>query len=146
MFDGTDQGRQIEQRGADRAFSEYAEQLTLLLRRGHIDCLSHLDLIKIHCLFPKSYDAVATLEPLLELIRKNGLAIEINTAGWRKKVGEQYPTMAIVKRAVDLGISITISSDAHSYAQVAEGYERLEALLQAEGITKISRFSRHREK
>jgi histidinol-phosphatase (PHP family) len=144
MFDGTDQGRQIEQRGADRAFSEYVEQLTSLLRRGHIDCLSHLDLIKIHGLFPKSYDAVATFEPLLDLIRKNGLAIEINTAGWRKKVGEQYPTMAIVKRAVDLGISITISSDAHSYAQVAEGYERLEALLEGEGITKITRFSKHR--
>ncbi len=144
MFDGTDQGRQIEQRGADRAFSEYVEQLTSLLRRGHIDCLSHLDLIKIHGLFPKSYDAVATFEPLLDLIRKNGLAIEINTAGWRKKVGEQYPTMAIVKRAVDLGISTTISSDAHSYAQVAEGYERLEALLEGEGITKITRFSKHR--
>src|SRR5260221_2815712 len=143
MFDGTDQGRQIEQRGADEAFSEYVEQLTLLLRRGHIDCLSHLDLIKIHGLFPKGYDAAATFEPLLDLIQKNDLAIEINTAGWRKKVGEQYPAVAIVKRAVALGIPITISSDAHSYAQVAEGFEQLEALLEAEGIERIARFSKH---
>jgi histidinol-phosphatase (PHP family) len=144
MFDGTDQSRQIERRGADRAFSEYLEQLTLLLRRGRIDCLSHLDLVKIHGLFPKNYDAMATFDPLLDLIRKNDLAIEINTAGWRKKVGEQYPAAPIVKRAVAREIPITISSDAHSHVQVAEGYERLEALLEAEGITKISRFSRHR--
>jgi histidinol-phosphatase (PHP family) len=144
MFDGTDQGPQIERRGADRAFSAYVEQLTLLLRRGHIDCLSHLDLVKIHGVFPEGYDAVGTFEPLLDLIRKKDLAIEINTAGWRKKVGEQYPTVAIVKRAVALGIPITVSSDAHSYAQVAEGYERLEVLLQAAGISKISRFSKHR--
>jgi histidinol-phosphatase (PHP family) len=146
MFDGTDQSRQIEQRGADRAFSEYIEQLTSLLRRGRIDCLSHLDLVKIHGLFPESYDAVATFDPLLDLIRKNDLAIEINTAGWRKKVGEQYPAAGIVKRAVALKIPITLSSDAHSYVQVAEDYERLETLLEAEGITKISRFSRHRPK
>jgi histidinol-phosphatase (PHP family) len=146
MFDSTDQDRQIEQRGPDRAFSEYVEQLTLLLRRGHIDCLSHLDLVKIHGLFPESYDPVATFEPLLELIRQNDLAIEINTAGWRKKVGEQYPTVTILKRAAALGIAITISSDAHSYVQVAEDYERLEALLQAEGIDQITQFSRHRRR
>ena len=146
MFDGTDQGQQIKQRGADRAFSEYVEQLNLLLGRGHIDCLSHLDLVKIHDLFPEDYDAVATFGPLLDLIRKKDLVIEINTAGWRKKVGEQYPAVAIVKSAVALGIPITVSSDAHSYAQVAEGYDRLEILLAAEGIDRITRFSKHRRK
>jgi histidinol-phosphatase (PHP family) len=144
MFDGTDQSRQIEQRGADGAFSEYIGQLTSLLRRGRIDCLSHLDLVKIHGIFPENYDAATTFDPLLDLIRKNDLAIEINTAGWRKKIGEQYPAAAIVKRAVALEIPITISSDAHSYVQVAEGYERLEPLLQTVGIDRITRFSKHR--
>jgi hypothetical protein len=41
-------------------------------------------------------------------------------------------------------IPITISSDAHSYVQVAEGYERLEALLEVEGVGRITRFSKHR--
>jgi histidinol-phosphatase (PHP family) len=146
MFDGSDQGQQIRKRGADRAFSEYLEQLTLLLQRGHVDCLSHLDLVKIHGLFPENYDAAATFEPVLDLIRKKDLAIEINTAGWRKKVGEQYPAVAILKGAVALGIPITISSDAHSYAQVAEGYDGLERLLAAEDIDQITRFSKHRRR
>lgn len=144
MFDGTDQGRQIELRGADRAFAEYVEQVTSLLQRGHIDCLSHLDLVKIHGLFPASYDPVATFKPILELIRQHNLAMEVNTAGWRKKVNEQYPTASTLQRAVELGIPITISSDAHSYAQVAEDYERLEALLRVAGVNQITRFSRHR--
>jgi histidinol-phosphatase (PHP family) len=146
MFDGSDQSGQIERRGVGRAFSEYLEQLASLIRRGHIDCLSHLDLVKIHGLFPPSYDPLAIFEPILELIRRSDLALEINTAGWRKKIGEQYPNDAIFLRAVALGIPITISSDAHSYAQVAEDYGRLEALLQSKGINQIARFSRHRQR
>jgi histidinol-phosphatase (PHP family) len=142
MFDGADQREQIERRGGERAFSEYIEQLTALLRRGHIDCLSHLDLVKIHGLFPPDYDPSSTFRPLLDLIRQNNLAIEINTAGWRKKVGEQYPSVAILRQAIMLGIPITVSSDAHAYVQVAEDYDRLGLLLQAEGITP-TRFARH---
>jgi histidinol-phosphatase (PHP family) len=146
MFDGSDQGPQIQRRGADRAFSEYVEQLILLLERGHIDCLSHLDLVKIHDLYPKNYNPVATFEPVLELIRKKDLAIELNTAGWRKKVAEQYPSADILRRAFALGIPISVSSDAHSYAQVGEDYERLETLLQAVGIDQVIRISKHRRR
>jgi histidinol-phosphatase (PHP family) len=146
MFDGADQAPQLQRRGANRAFSEYVEQLMLLVERGHVDCLSHLDLVKIHGLFPESYDPVVTFEPVLELVRKKNLAIEVNTAGWRKKVTEQYPSAAILRKAFALGIPITISSDAHSYAQVAEDYERLEAVLQEAGVDQVSRFSKHRQR
>jgi histidinol-phosphatase (PHP family) len=143
MFDGADQREQIERRGAEKAFPEYVDQLASLLRRGHIDCLSHLDLVKIHGLFPHDYDPVAVFGPILGLIRQHELAIEINTAGWRKKVGEQYPNVAILRKAIGLGIPITVSSDAHSYVQVGEDYDRLGSLLEAEGI-EITRFGRHR--
>jgi histidinol-phosphatase (PHP family) len=144
MFDRADQNGQIEKRGADRAFFEYIEQVISLLQRGYVDCVSHLDLVKIHGLFPESYDPVGTFEPVLELIREHNLAMEVNTAGWRKKVNEQYPTVSILQRAVALGIPITISSDAHSYAQVAEDYERLETVLQVAGVDRVTRFSKHR--
>jgi histidinol-phosphatase (PHP family) len=143
MFDGADQHEQIERRGSERAFSQYVEQLTALLGRGHIDCLSHLDLVKIHGLFPRDYDPVATFGPLLDLIRENNLAIEVNTAGWRKKVNEQYPSVAILRQAITLGIPITVSSDAHAYVQVAEDYDRLKSLLQTEKIEPV-RIAHHR--
>jgi histidinol phosphatase-like PHP family hydrolase len=43
-------------------------------------------------------------------------------------------------------IPITISSDAHSYAQIAEDYARLEVLLERGGLEKPARFWRHHQR
>jgi histidinol-phosphatase (PHP family) len=144
MFDGADQAEQLHALGLERAYGEYREQLAALIRRGHIDCLSHLDLIKIHKLIPQVYDAAQFFAPILEQIGAAGLAMEVNTAGWRKPVGEQYPAESILQAAVARQIPITISSDAHSYAQVAEDYARLETLLERVGLERPVRYRRHK--
>jgi histidinol-phosphatase (PHP family) len=146
MFDGADQAPQLQSLGFERAYEEYRGQLEALIQRGHIDCLSHLDLIKIHGLVPSTYDPAQFFEPILQLIAGAGLAMEINTAGWRKPVGEQYPAEAILRAALALKIPITISSDAHSYAQVAEDYARLEVLWERVGLEKPVRFWRHQRR
>jgi histidinol-phosphatase (PHP family) len=146
MFDGSDQSGQLQSLGFERAYDQYRSQLDALIRRGHIDCLSHLDLIKIHGLVPDAYEAAKFFGPILEQIAAAGLAMEINTAGWRKPVGEQYPAEPILRSALALKIPITISSDAHSYAQVGEDYARLEALLEDVGLEKSVRFWRHQRR
>jgi len=143
MFDSADQAEQLRDKGIERAFEEYREQLEAVISRGHVDCLSHLDLVKIHGLIPDPYDPAVFFAPILQRIRSGGLALEINTAGWRKKVGEQYPAEPIVRTAIDLGIPITTSSDAHSYAQVGEDYARLEALTERIGLQNPARYWRH---
>ena len=144
MFDGADQSGQLHALGFDRAYQEYREQLAALIQRGRVDCLSHLDLIKIHGLIPASYDPAQFFAPILEQIAAAGLAMEVNTAGWRKPVGEQYPAESILRAAMVQGIPITISSDAHSYAQVGEDYARLEEVLARIGLEKPVKFWRHR--
>jgi histidinol-phosphatase (PHP family) len=146
MFDGADQSGQLQWLGFERAYEEYRGQLDALIRRGQIDCLSHLDLIKIHRLVPDTYDAAKFFGPILEQIAAAGLAMEINTAGWRKPVGEQYPAEPILHSAIALKIPITISSDAHSHAQVAEDYGKLEPLLERVGLEKPVRFWRHQRR
>ena len=143
MFDGADQAGQLHSLGFERAYGEYRGQLEALIQRGHIDCLSHLDLIKIHGLAPSTYDPAQFFGPILKQIAAAGLAMEINTAGWRKPVGEQYPTESILRAALAMKIPITISSDAHSYAQIAEDYARLEVLLERVGLEMPVRFWRH---
>jgi histidinol-phosphatase (PHP family) len=143
MFDRSDSDSQLIRRGPESAYEEYVKELEKLIQRGFIDCLAHLDLIKIHKLFPAEYDPGVRFRPILELAASHRLAIEINTAGWRKPVGEQYPALDILRVAKELGLPITISSDAHSYAQIAEDYVRLGAILDEAGITEIARFSRH---
>ena len=146
MFDGADQAEQLRAKGLEQAFEEYRAQLDDVIQRGHLDCLSHLDLVKIHGLSPEPYDAAAFFAPILKRIKAAGLALEINTAGWRKKVGEQYPAELILRAALALDIPITISSDAHSHVQVAEDYTRLEALLERIGLDQPARFWRHQRK
>ena len=70
----------------------------------------------------------------LACIKENDLAIELSTAGWRKPVGEQYPSVEVIRLAKAAGIPFTVASDAHSHVQQAENYARLEALMRECGI------------
>ena len=143
MLDRAGETSQIEARGVSEAFDQYLRELEKLVSRGHIDCLAHLDLVKIHGLSPDRYDPADRFRPILEIAQKAGLAIEASTAGWRKAVGEQYPHIAILRAAVELQIPITTASDAHSHAQVAADYEKLGAVLDAADISEIVTFRKH---
>lgn len=144
MFDRSDQERQVTSRGAGRAFAQYITELERLIRRGSIDCLAHLDLVKIHGLRPESYDPASLFGPILELAKRHGLAIEASTAGWRKKVGEQYPHETILRLANEYGIPITTASDAHSYAQVGEDYNKLADVLDRAGVARTATYWQHK--
>ncbi len=144
MLDRAGEPGQIEARGVSEAFDQYVCELEKLLSRGHIDCLAHLDLVKIHGLSPDRYDPAVQFRPILEIARKAGLAIEASTAGWRKAVHEQYPHSAILRAAVELQIPVTAASDAHSHAQLAADYEQLAAVLNTAGVTEIVTFQRHK--
>jgi histidinol-phosphatase (PHP family) len=144
MLDRAGETGQVEARGVSEAFDQYIVELEKLVARGYIDCLAHLDLVKIHGLRPDRYDPASRFGPILEIARKAGLAIEASTAGWRKAVGEQYPHGAILKAAVELKIPITTASDAHSHAQVAADYDKLGAVLDTSGVTETVTFRKHR--
>src|SRR3977135_3801082 len=60
MFDSADQSSQLRSRGADKAFEQYIAELQKLIKRGSIDCLAHLDLVKIHAVRPENYDPATT--------------------------------------------------------------------------------------
>lgn len=143
MFDSADQGSQFSERSVDAVYDDYVTQVLAMIERGHIDCLSHLDLAKIHGFRPER-SAVEIFQPVLLEIKRRDLAMEINTAGWRKPVGEQYPSEEILQAAVALGIPLTFSSDAHSHVQVGEGYERLGELVERLGIREVAVYSKHR--
>ena len=143
MFDAADEAGQFAERPIDAIYQDYIGQVETMIARGHIDCLSHLDLVKIHRFRPET-PALTLFEPLLEKIKKADLAMEINTAGWRKPVGEQYPEIALLRRAVELGIPITFSSDAHSHVQLGENYDQLALIAEEAGIHEVALFERHR--
>ncbi|QSR84306.1 histidinol-phosphatase HisJ family protein [Methylacidimicrobium sp. B4] len=142
-FDRAGEDVGFAQRPIEEIYREYAGALRSLVQRGWIDCLAHLDLIKIFGFRPKA-GFLDYFEEVLVLAREKDLALEISTAGWRKPVGEAYPDEAILRRAKELGIPFTLASDAHSSFQIGEDYERLSGLLEKVGIREVALFEGHR--
>ena len=143
MFDSAGQEHQFEGCDIDAIYEDYFRRVREMAASGLVDCLSHLDLIKIHGF--RSHAPVTELarETLL-FIKERDLAIELSTAGWRKPVGEQYPSRDLILLAKNIGIPFTVASDAHSSVQQGENYERLSALMIDCGISKISVYEQHR--
>ncbi len=145
MFDSVGEEGQFAGRAIHTIYQDYFRRVRTMVETGVVDCLSHLDLIKIHGFRPQAPD-VELAEETLRLVKERGLAIELSTAGWRKPVGEQYPSREIIRRAKDIGVPFTVASDAHSHVQQAESYDRLAALMEECGITEVCVYERHRRR
>ena len=86
MFDSVPEGaQQFTGRDIDNVYSDYFRRVREMAASGLVDCLAHLDLVKIHGHRPRA-QVTELVEETLELIRARNLAIELSTAGWRKPV------------------------------------------------------------
>jgi histidinol-phosphatase (PHP family) len=108
-----------------------------------VDCLAHLDLVKIHGYRPNT-EIDAIVNETLDFIRSRNLAIELSTAGWRKPVNELYPADRIIELAIEKGIAFTSASDAHSHMQLGDNFPRLAQRMLAFGIREVCVFERHK--
>ena len=145
MFDSVGEEGQFAGRDIDAVYEDYFTRVRVVAGSGVVDCLSHLDLSKIHGFRSRSSD-VSLAEETLQFIKERGLAIELSTAGWRKTVGEQYPSREVILRAKEIGIPFTVASDAHSHVQQAENYDRLAALMTECGIVEVCVYERHQRR
>jgi histidinol-phosphatase (PHP family) len=146
MFDQVTRKDEFARRDIEADCATYLRELNGMLDRGGIDCMAHLDLIKIHGVWKPKSGLRPYFEPLLQRIKREGLAIEISTAGWRKPVNEQYPHVDLIRAAQEIGIPFTLASDAHSYAQLAEYYDRLEPMLRELNIREVASYEKHQRR
>lgn len=143
MFDSVPAGAsQFHGRDIDEIYADYFRRVREMAASGLVDCLAHLDLVKIHGHRPAG-DVAALLDDTLDFIRARDLAIELSTAGWRKPVHEQYPSDEIIRLAGEKGIAFTTASDAHSHVQLAENYERLSTKMYSLGVREVALFAHH---
>jgi histidinol-phosphatase (PHP family) len=144
MFDSVPAGaEQFTGRDIDEIYADYFRRIREIAATGLVDCLSHLDLIKIHGHRPNSPIRDLVSETL-DFIAARGLAIELSTAGWRKPVNELYPADEIIRLALEKGIPFTTASDAHSRVQLGESYDRLAAKMKELGIKQVCVCDHHR--
>ncbi len=119
----------------------YWERFNACARSGLFDILAHPDLAKKFGHRPGG-DLARFYEPAVEAVARGGAAIEINTAGLRKPVGEIYPAPAFLDLCRAAGVPVVISSDAHEPAHVGHQFKRALALARATGHTHTVRFER----
>ena len=144
MFDTVPEGAsQFEGRAVEEVYADYFRRVREIAATGLVDCLAHLDLVKIHGHRP-SLDISGMLNETLDFIRERGLAIELSTAGWRKPVNEQYPSDQIIRLAGEKGMPMTTASDAHSHVQLAENFDRLAQKMTELGAREVSVFEKHK--
>jgi histidinol-phosphatase (PHP family) len=144
MFDTVSAGAaQFEARNIDDVYADYFQRVREIAASGLVDCLAHLDLVKIHGHRP-SAEIGSIVAETLELIRARDLAIELSTAGWRKPVNELYPSDHIIELAMVKGIPLTTASDAHSHAQLGAGFDRLAEKMSILGLREVCVYTKHK--
>ena len=144
MFDSVPDGAaQFDGRNIDAIYTDYFRRIRELVATGLIDCLAHLDLIKIHGHRPAG-EIGNLVNETLEFIRARDLPIELSTAGWRKPVNELYPADAIIELAMEKGSSFTTASDAHSHVQLGENFAKLAHKIADLGIRQVCTFEKHK--
>jgi histidinol-phosphatase (PHP family) len=129
---------------ADRVWQRYFETLAEAARSGLYDVMAHPDLVKVWGSArplperdPRHY-----YEPAVEAMLDAGVAMEVSTAGLRKPVGELYPGPALLDMALDAGLPIALSSDAHQPGQIGHAYEDTVERLRAAGVSELCVFER----
>jgi len=109
------------------------------------DIVGHLDLIKVFKFLPKQ-DIKLLAQDALKQIKKSNMVVEINSAGYRKPIAEQYPSQSLLELCYELDIPITFSSDAHSVDQVGLNYEKATAIAKKIGYSKCTYFEQRETK
>jgi histidinol-phosphatase (PHP family) len=132
----------------DRIWERYFATLAEAARSGLYDIMAHPDRVKGWGAArpaperdPRHY-----YEPAVEAMLDAGVAMEMSTAGLRKPAGELYPSPALLEMAVDAGLPIALSSDAHVPDQLGFRYDDAVAALTAAGVTEICVFDRRKRR
>ncbi len=144
MFDSVPAGaEQFEGRDIDAIYADYFRRVREIAATGLVDCLAHIDLVKIHGHRPTAR-VEDLIEETLEFIRSRNLAIELSTAGWRKPVKELYPSDEIIRLAMEKEIAFTTASDAHSHVQLGENFERLAEKMSILDLREVCVYEKHK--
>jgi len=124
-------------------WTAYFERLTMAAESGLFEIIAHPDLCKKFCFYPEE-DCGPLFLRFLEAVKRNDLAMEINTGGLRKDCREIYPSSRIVQLAAQMGVPITFGSDAHATTEVGMNFAEAVQLARSAGYTHSRQFTRRK--
>ncbi len=140
-------------RSAEEIWRRYFQTLGEAARSGLFDILAHPDLVKVwgpthptHPTHPGRPRPEGDLRRYYELaidgIAESGIAVEVSTAGLRKRARELYPAPAFLEMCLEAGAPVALSSDAHRPEDVGADYDQALELLERLGVGELCVFER----
>jgi len=134
---------EYEGKDPDRLYARYFDLFCEAVERGGFDVMAHPDIIKKH--------GITTTLPIERMyadaagaLSKAGVAIEINTSGFRRKAAEAYPALPFLRACVERGVAVTLGSDAHTPREVGMDFDLALRLLKRAGVSEIVTFEGRR--
>jgi histidinol-phosphatase (PHP family) len=122
----------------------YFQTLGEAARSGLFDVLAHPDLVKVWGRdrpAPEG-DLRQYYELAMDGIAESAIAIEVSTAGLRKRAGEVYPAPAFLEMCLEAGNPVALSSDAHRPEDIGRDYDLALELLAQFGVNELCVFER----
>ena len=115
--------------GVEQFYHKYYDELKKLIQSDYFHIIAHFDLPKKYGVAP-SINLRQKILSILDLVKENHIAIEINTSGIQKpNVKEQYPADWILKECIKREIYLTFGSDAHQPEDVAFKFPKIRKKL-----------------
>ena len=133
----------FKERPVEEIWGLYWKAYEQCIRSGLFDFVAHPDLVKKFGHRPAG-DLRKYYEPSITAAAEKNVAIEINTAGLRKPVGEMYPTLEFLEMAHAAGVPLLINSDAHAPSEVGANFPEATALAKEAGYTQTLRFHKRK--
>jgi len=131
--------------GYEASAKRYYDDVAAMIEALRPEVVGHLDLIKLYASDPTVLDAPSVRQAAgraLEAAREYRAILDLNTAGYRKGLGEPYPAPWLVRRAAEMGVGFCFGDDSHSPAQVGSGLDDARAYLRANDVREITTLDR----
>jgi len=125
----------------DALYARYFELIGASAETGLFDTIGHCDLVKKFGHLA-SVDQSAAYASLAARLARTGVAVEVNTGGLRKPVGEAFPHPELLRALQVAGVPVTFGSDAHAPREVAHELGVACELMREAGYTEFVRYEK----
>jgi histidinol-phosphatase (PHP family) len=139
VFDSPVEVDRYEEIDLDDFYREYFAELTAMVRTGFYDIVGHPDLAKKFDKRP-AIDLSPLYREVLHAMKEQGICYEVNTAGLRWPARELYPEEPFVHMASELGVPVTLGSDAHSPEDIGRDFDKALDMLREAGYRSVATF------
>jgi len=138
-FDDPSQRNKWDESDVNQVYRDYFDLLRQAAQSGLYDIMAHVDLVKKFGNYPTE-NMLDEVKKCAAVFKETGVAVEINTSGWRKPCAEVYPAFEHMKIYASSGIPLTFGSDAHDPQDVGKDFEKASQMAKDAGYLEYVLF------